>query len=147
MSKTEKRALLVTTAISSSIFFVNPTLMLTALAMLGAPTSLFDLNPWYLPLPLLGLITLVVLYAVYRRLARRGRLLVWIHSLAYWFGWCLHLVKELSPFAECWIIWGPHAAAMLISGIGIYGVIRPNQSVQSDRANSSFRYALLSAEG
>ena len=130
MTKFEKWALGISSAISGSIIFVNPTIMLTAMILFVNPTSLFEANPWYLSLPLLGLIALGVLYGYYHRFRSLGRIIVWSLSITYWGGWCVYWLIDLTPFAKYWIIWGPHAAVVLASFLGIYGINRSNKQLQ-----------------
>lgn len=128
----ERWSITIICALSCAIIFVNPPLAIAAIQLMVTPDIFFTAGPWYMPFPLLALVALVFLYSTYHRFKRGVRIMVWALSGVYWVGWCVYFARELSPFIEHWIIWGPHVVSVALSGAGLYFLLWPNNSLNKD---------------
>ncbi len=126
MTKTEKRLLGICTALTGSILFVNPQLALITLSVFTGPSSLIKFNPWYYPVPFIGLIIIIVAYGFYHRATPKFRIIIWLLSFLYWSAWVVYFFMDLTPFVESWIIWAPHLAMALASLSGLLNIRRTN---------------------
>jgi hypothetical protein len=124
-------------SLTGAIILLNPMLMMDSLTLAVSPSILFNAEPWYRPLPLLGLILLAVSYGMYTRSNIIFRRIIWTLSFLYWAGWFIFFLNDYDPFAKYWIIWGPHLAAAVISIFGFCLTQKPNQALKKDADNKS----------
>ena len=101
--------------LSTPAFMCTPQLLYPLIAYLSRPALIFGSNPWYLPLPILGLFISVGLVFAAENRSGKFRLFAWGYSVAYWSAWTLYFLIDKTTGLDHWIIWCWHLLLMLFS--------------------------------
>ena len=119
---TEERLTLIYLVLLTPTIMVTPEIIFLLIGYIHSPGSIFSSNPWYLPLPVIGLFILMGLILSSTKKSRKIKQIIWILSAAYWAAWIIYYVIDKNTGLGHWIIWFWHILLALISILMIYRI-------------------------
>ena len=114
-----------TVGVHSAICGINPVIGITVLAMISAPMTIINWNPWYYPLPTMLWFFLTIGMFLDSDKYPRLSLISLLSLIIYHICWIFYFaIVEKSAFVKSWILWVPHVLVCLLSIVCIIKLFR-----------------------